>query len=170
MAESSDVTTNTTEYKVDKPPESDHKDGLGLIADYIAHTPKDKISEVTSLSLDQHRPHSLIGMLSDVLRDMCKRTRDRQARLNKIYSEYHKDKDGEGIIPVDLEKDPAWKIPSKEEGETKLEKWSYYYKQLRRGYKNELLMSLTTLAQAQFETEPQQNPEDILKKIYKDEG
>lgn len=144
------------------------KDARRIIADFIVNPDRDRISELTSLPLDQHRPHSLINMLSDVLRHMCKEAKNRQERLNKKYSEYHKDKNGNPIMPVDLKTDPAWDIEKLEK--TNLENWSYYFKQNRRGYKNELLMATTTLAQSQLEAEQPPDKEDILRKLIKDEG
>lgn len=148
-----------------------HKDGKEaqtILAEFIVNPDRDRISELTSLPLDQHRPHSLINMLSDILRHMCKEAVQRQKRMNIIYAQYHKDKNGEGIIPVDLDKDSAWNIEKLER--TNLENWSYYFKQNRRGYKNELLMSATTLAQSQLESEQPATPEEILGRFVKSEG
>lgn len=134
-----------------------------ILADYIVHTPRDRISELTPMPLDQHRPHSLILMLSGIQRNMCKEAVARQGRINKIYAEYH-----DGKIPVDLANNSAWDIKKLEE--TNLEKWSYFYKQLRRGYKNELLMSMTTLAQSQLEAEQPESPKEVLERFVKSEG
>jgi hypothetical protein len=143
------------------------KDSRLIIAEFLVNTPKDKISEVAPLPLDQHRPHSLLAMLSDVLRDdLCPKVIARQVKLNAIWGKYHKDKSGNPIIPVDLEKDKAWSILDLRD--TKMEIWSYRYKQLRRGFINEGGMMLTTLAQAQMEAEPPDNASDVLKRLVKD--
>jgi hypothetical protein len=148
LPEDGDITTEDTK--------TDFSNARSKIAEFLVNTPRDKISEVAPFPLDQHRPHSLIAMLSDVLRnDLCPKTVERQKKLNAIWGKYHKDADKKPIIPVDLEKDVAWNLD--ELRDTNLENWSYYYKQLRRGFKNEGGMMLTTLAQAEMEAEEVMN-------------
>jgi len=156
---------------------SDYSNARSKIAEFLVNTPKDKISEVAPLPLDQHRPHSLIFMLSDVLRDsLCPKVVERQKRLNKIWSKYHTDEKGNPIIPVILEAseddsikiDKAWNIEDLRD--TYLENWSYYYKHLRRGYKNEGGMMLTTLAQAEMEAEQPVTTDEIMSRFVNSKG
>lgn len=157
--------------------ENDYSNARSKIAEFLVNTPKGKISEVAPLPLDQHRPHSLIFMLSDVLRNsLCPKVVERQKRLNKIWGQYHKDEDGKPIYPITLEIDEgsegkidkAWDI--EELRDTYLENWSYYYKQLRRGYKNEGGMMLTTLAQAEMEAEQPATPEEVMNRFVNSKG
>lgn len=155
--------------------ERDYSNARSKIAEFLVNTPKDKIAEVAPLPLDQHRPHSLIFMLSDVLRDsLCPKVVERQKRLNKIWGKYHKDENGNPIVPVILqikdgvEIDKAWDISDLRD--TFLEKWSYYFKQVRRGYKNEGGMMLTTLAQAEMESEQPATPDEIMNRFVNSKG
>lgn len=153
----------------------DYSNARSKIAEFLVNTPKDKIAEVAPLPLDQHRPHSLLFMLSDVLRDsLCPKVVERQKRLNVIWGKYHKDKQGNPIYPVIVEDedekkiDKAWNINNLRD--TYLENWSYYYKQLRRGYKNEGGMMLTTLAQAEMEADQPATPEEIMNRFVNSKG